>query len=255
MTRLASLFQIAPRRRLLPLFIAVAAIALIIKAGSFASDLTRFVNTAGAQEQAGEETGAPSQGESGESGADGSSGADAGSGGGTGGGEASAGSPAADAARSNLGGISASERKLLEDLKQRRAELQEREREAELREQILASTEQRIDEKIEKLKKLEKRIQQLVEKHKTREDKQLESIVSVYETMKPKDAAPVFERLKLPIQMQVATRMKDRNMAALLAEMNPDAAQRLTARLATRDELPEAAELLDKEGDGSAEGS
>jgi len=38
--------------------------------------------------------------------------------------------------------------------------------------------------------------------------------------------------------------MKDSKMAALLAQMDPEAAKTLTTRLATREELPEAAQIL-----------
>jgi len=233
-----------PRRmRLLPLFMVVAGVALVVKAGSFASDLTHFMSVASAQEQA-EAAGAEAQGDTdADTGDDASQASD---------GEA----PASEQeTREALGGVSAAERNLLEDLRRRREELEKREREAALREQILASTEQRIDKKIEQLKTLEARIEKLVDKHEAREDEKLESIVQVYETMKPKDAAPVFERLELAIQMQVATRMKNRSMAALLSEMNPEAAKKLTTRLAIRDELPEAAELLDEETSKATGGS
>jgi flagellar motility protein MotE (MotC chaperone) len=56
--------------------------------------------------------------------------------------------------------------------------------------------------------------------------------------MKPKDAAAIFERLDMDIQQQVALRMSDRKMAALLAEMDTDVAKTLTTRLATRNPLP-----------------
>jgi len=229
-----SLFPV--RLRLLPTVMALAAVALIVRAGHFAGDLSRFVGQASAQEEVQPER--PSGGEAAEqepASAPEDRGADAAS---------APTSPAAEDLQ-ELTGVSGSERQLLEELAERRRELEKREQEVGLREQLLASTERRIDRKIAQLKTLEQRLEDLVASHEERENKQLESIVKVYETMKPKDAAAVFQRLDLGIQTQVATRMKDRSMAALLAEMDPDAAKILTTRLATRNELPDAAQLLE----------
>lgn len=244
MKRLAMLSERAAGRfRLLPGLMAVVAVAIVVKAGSFAADLSRFTSTAMAQEAEAGQTAAEKDAarEAATAAPDEKDAANEGS---TGASEA-----AADFAA--VTGISESERALLQDLRKRRRELEKREQDAALREQLLASTERRIDEKIAQLQTLETRIETLVETHKSQENEQLASIVKVYESMKPKDAAPIFQRLDLEIQMQVATRMKDRSMAALLSEMDPDAAKTLTTRLATRTDLPNAAELLGDAGEPS----
>jgi len=237
MKRLIKVSAGSARLRLLPALIAVIVVALVLKAGSFAVDIAEFATTAMAQEAnpegAKEGTAAASEG------VDASDGTD----------EAEAEKSQQSEAAADLEavtGISGSERALLQDLRERRRELEKREQEAALREQLLASTERRIDEKIKQLQTLEKRIAQLVETHKAQENEQLAGIVKVYETMKPKDAAPIFQRLDLDIQMQVATRMKDRSMAAILSDMDPDSAKTLTTRLATRSELPDVTQLLEE---------
>lgn len=232
----------AGRFRLLPGLMAVIAVAILVKAGSFAADVSQFTASAMAQE-AEAESDAPDEDAGPEAPASPSDEPET---------PPAAGSEALEDFAA-VSGISGSERALLEDLRKRRRELEKREQDAALREQLLASTERRIDEKIAQLQTLESRIEALVETHKDQENEQLASIVKVYESMKPKDAAPIFQRLDLDIQMQVATRMKDRSMAALLSEMNPDAAKTLTTRLATRTELPDAAELLDANPETSGE--
>ena len=52
--------------------------------------------------------------------------------------------------------------------------------------------------------------------------------------MKPKDAARIFNRLDMKILVEVSTKMKPRAMSAILADMAPAAAERLTVELANR---------------------
>lgn len=132
-----------------------------------------------------------------------------------------------------------SELDLLQDLAERRVELDRRAGEIAIREGILEATERRIDEKIARLEGLEGQIKALVSRHEEIENAELASIVKVYQTMKPKDAARIFERLDMEIQVEVATRMKESKMAPILAAMSADAAKTLTIELATRAQLPE----------------
>jgi flagellar motility protein MotE (MotC chaperone) len=62
----------------------------------------------------------------------------------------------------------------------------------------------------------------------------LTQLVRMYQSMRPKDAARIFEQLELGVQVEVASRMRERAMASILAEMNPKAAGRLTMALAGR---------------------
>ena len=60
------------------------------------------------------------------------------------------------------------------------------------------------------------------------------SLVAMYEAMRPKDAARIFDRLEINILVEVATKMKARSMSAIMAQMTPEAAERLTVELANR---------------------
>ncbi|MBE7245717.1 MAG: hypothetical protein INR63_12245, partial [Actinomycetospora chiangmaiensis] len=62
----------------------------------------------------------------------------------------------------------------------------------------------------------------------------LKSIVTMYETMKPKDAARVFDRLGHDVLVPLVVAMNPRKMAEILAVMQPEAAERLTVALANR---------------------
>jgi flagellar motility protein MotE (MotC chaperone) len=55
--------------------------------------------------------------------------------------------------------------------------------------------------------------------------------------MKPKDAARIFERLDMGVMIEVAKRMQPRKLSAVLAAMDPVAAQDLTVELAIGENL------------------
>ncbi len=52
--------------------------------------------------------------------------------------------------------------------------------------------------------------------------------------MKPKEAARIFDRLDMRILAEVATTLKSRTMSEILAQMSPEAAEKLTVELANR---------------------
>lgn len=104
----------------------------------------------------------------------------------------------------------------------------------EMRERLLEAAEKRVDGKIAELRALEARLKELTGVKDEQAAKQFVSLVKVYETMKPRDAARIFEKLDLGVQLAVAHRMKEAKMAAILAEMDPEAAKSLTMALAGR---------------------
>jgi flagellar motility protein MotE (MotC chaperone) len=61
-----------------------------------------------------------------------------------------------------------------------------------------------------------------------------DDLARIYQSMKPAKAAPIFQKLDLEVQTQVAKRMRDRSTALLMAAMNPNAAAELTMSLAGR---------------------
>ena len=54
----------------------------------------------------------------------------------------------------------------------------------------------------------------------------------MYENMKAKDAARIFDRLDLKILVDVSLQMNPRKMSEILAQMAPESDERLTVELA-----------------------
>jgi flagellar motility protein MotE (MotC chaperone) len=65
-----------------------------------------------------------------------------------------------------------------------------------------------------------------------------DDLARIYQTMKPARAAPIFEKLDIAVQTEVAKRMRERSAALLMAAMNPNAAAELTMSLAGRRVIP-----------------
>lgn len=134
--------------------------------------------------------------------------------------------------------LSRSEVGLLQDLAARRQELNRLADELDTRERLLMATEQRIDGKIERLKAIEAQIKQLLHIHGEQEEAQLNDLVRVYETMKPKEAAQILQKLEMDVLLKVVQRMNNRKLALVLAQMDPEMAKKVTVEMATRRELP-----------------
>jgi len=129
---------------------------------------------------------------------------------------------------------SAGERAVLESLQQRRQELETRSREMEVRDSLLKAAEKRIEQRLQDLKDQEARISGASAKRDEEDQAKFKSLVTMYENMKAKEAAKVFDRLDLRILVEIATKMNPRRMSDILGVMTPEAAERLTIEIANR---------------------
>jgi flagellar motility protein MotE (MotC chaperone) len=130
--------------------------------------------------------------------------------------------------------MSASERAILERLQSRRQELEARAREVDIRESLLKAAEKRIESRTEELKAVESRISTATEQKSEADTARFKGIITMYEGMKPKDAAKVFERLEMPVLIEIATQIAPRKMSDILGLMSPESAERLTVEMARR---------------------
>ena len=147
--------------------------------------------------------------------------------------------------------VSASERAILERLQARRQELEARSREIDIRENLLKAAEKRAEGRVEELKGIESRITGAQQQKADEEAARFKGIITMYEGMKPKDAAKVFDRLEMPVLFDIASQIAPRKMADILGQMSPDVAERLTVEMARRagaDKSGGAADLPKIEG-------
>jgi flagellar motility protein MotE (MotC chaperone) len=129
---------------------------------------------------------------------------------------------------------SGAERAILERLQERRQELDSRARELDIRESLIQGAEKRMDARLTELKDTEQRIKTETQQKDDADAARLKGLITMYENMKPRDAAKIFNGLDSAVLLQVASQMNPRTMSEILAQMSPEVAQRLTVELASK---------------------
>ncbi|NKD44528.1 hypothetical protein HEQ69_02185 [Haematospirillum jordaniae] len=127
---------------------------------------------------------------------------------------------------------------VLQRLAERRELLDRREKELDTRDGMLKAAEKRIDRKIVELQNLEKTISQLLNRHNEAEKRRIDQLVKIYATMKPKDAAGIFNALEMGILLTIMENMKEAKTAPILAAMEPEKARAVTMEMSRRHQLP-----------------
>ncbi len=124
------------------------------------------------------------------------------------------------------------ERALLQDLRRRREQLDAREHALEERNAVLEAAEARLQSKIDHMAALQTRLDDLDQARRQRQDANWSGLVKVYESMKPRDAAAIFDVLDMHVLLEVLDRMNERKAAGVLAAMQPERARLATQMLA-----------------------
>jgi flagellar motility protein MotE (MotC chaperone) len=141
--------------------------------------------------------------------------------------------------------VSPSERAILERLQSRRQELEARAREIDIRESLLKAAEKRVEARVEELKAIESRITAATNQKVEADAARFKGLITMYEGMKPKDAARVFDRLEMPVLFEIASQIAPRKMSDILGLMAPEAAERLTVEMARRAGTDKSASTAD----------
>jgi len=123
---------------------------------------------------------------------------------------------------------------VLQKLSERRESLDARQRDLDLRENMLKAAEGRIDKKISEMKSLQANVESMLKQVDDQDDGKMKSLVKIYENMKPKDAARIFEQLDMPVLLGVLTRMKEQKVAPVMEAMDPSVAKTITDAIAMR---------------------
>lgn len=124
------------------------------------------------------------------------------------------------------------EMQLLQDLRARRAELDGRAAALDSRQAVLDAAEKRMAARVQELADLQKRLEVLEAARKQQQEANWAGLTKVYEAMKPRDAATIFNDLEMPVLLQMLDRMKEAKAAPVLAAMQPDRAREATTKLA-----------------------
>jgi flagellar motility protein MotE (MotC chaperone) len=131
-------------------------------------------------------------------------------------------------------GLSPAELQVLQNLGARRGELDQRESDLNTQLALLAAAEAKLDAKAKALTGLKADVQSLLTQANGREAAEVDRLVTVFEGMKAKDAAPRMVLLDDSVRLPIAAKMKERSLSAIIALMPPADAKKLTESLAKR---------------------
>lgn len=129
--------------------------------------------------------------------------------------------------------------KVLQALSQRRADLDKRAAELDQREALIAVTESKVEDKVKELQALRTELQNLLHTVDQQQQARIASLVKLYETMKPQEAAAILETLELPVALDILGQMKETKSAPILAKMSPQKASEITVEMSRRSQLPQ----------------
>ncbi|MCB9988743.1 MAG: MotE family protein [Rhodospirillales bacterium] len=127
---------------------------------------------------------------------------------------------------------------LYRDLMRRREGLDKQEKTLAMREALLQAAEREVDQKLRELEVIRNEIQELLQRQSDEEEARINSLVKIYEGMKAKDAARIFNTLDTEVLLNVMSRMSERKSAPILAEMDAERARSITILLAQQKRLP-----------------
>jgi flagellar motility protein MotE (MotC chaperone) len=127
---------------------------------------------------------------------------------------------------------------LFSDLAKRRKDIETKERELSMREALLKAGQAELEQKYQELTTIKADIEELLKKQTVEEDKRIVSLVKIYEGMKAKDAARIFDTLDMDVLLQVMVKMSERKSAPIIAAMDAEKARNVTIMLAEQNKLP-----------------
>ncbi len=87
------------------------------------------------------------------------------------------------------------------------------------------------------LKNLQTHLENLIKQYDQKENAKLLSLVKIYENMKAKDAAKIFNELEMQVLLRVVSNMKEIKVAPIIANMDPAKARDLSIELANQNPL------------------
>lgn len=124
--------------------------------------------------------------------------------------------------------------KILETLGKRRKEIDKREEVVQKKEIDFSILEKRVNDKIKTLTDLKNKIEEDLKLIDNAEIKKIKSLATVYTSMKPKEAAHIFEGMDMSTLLSIANQMPDKKLAAIIAFLPREKARDLTLKLSQK---------------------
>lgn len=136
--------------------------------------------------------------------------------------------PAGGVPIAGASGVGSTDEELLLRLGERREGLEAEEAKLDQQALLLDAAAKRIEERTAELTALEQSINALVDTRDQKSQEEIAAMVSLYQNMKPQDAALVMSGLPDEVLLRIASNMSPRKMSPIMAAMNTTRAQALT---------------------------
>ena len=120
---------------------------------------------------------------------------------------------------------------LLLKLASRRQKIEQREAKLKERELALTLSEKQQKDKINELTQIKEKIESLLKKTDKLSNEQATNLVKIYEGMKPKNAAQIFDKLDPVMLKELIPLMSQRKVSSILDQMSPIKAKELSLLL------------------------
>jgi flagellar motility protein MotE (MotC chaperone) len=131
-------------------------------------------------------------------------------------------------------GLSPAELQVLQSLGERRGQLDQRENDLNTQLALLAAAEAKLDANVKALNGLKADIDGMLHEADQKQASETDRLVKVFESMKPRDAGPRMMLLDDSVRLPIVAKMKERSLSAVLSQMPPAEAKKLTESLAAR---------------------
>ncbi|MBS0236560.1 MAG: hypothetical protein JSS50_04405 [Proteobacteria bacterium] len=136
--------------------------------------------------------------------------------------------------------FSESEVQLLMSLRKRREEIEQKDKALSVDLNIMRVIDQSVESKLQNLQKLQDELKSVMQNYEDKQNANINGLVKIYENMKPKDAAKIFDSLQMSVLIEVARQMKEAKLGPILAAMEPEKAKDLTVALASQRRLTDS---------------
>jgi flagellar motility protein MotE (MotC chaperone) len=141
---------------------------------------------------------------------------------------------------------SSNEVNILKALGKEREKISIREKEINEKEKKLQILEKKIDEKIKTLTEIIQKIEEYLKIIDKNDNDKSKSMSQIYASMKPKDAANIFDKLDMTTILTIANQMSEKKLSAVLSALPPERAKEITEKLTKRGLLSSKEEKNDK---------
>jgi flagellar motility protein MotE (MotC chaperone) len=124
--------------------------------------------------------------------------------------------------------------RIFEELERREKQLDEREKALDLRSKDLEAVSMAVDQKLAELSETETRLRSVLDLASTAAESDVAQLTSMYENMKPKEAAPLFDEMAPKFAAGFLRRMRPEVAAEIISGLEPQKAYAISVILAGR---------------------